>query len=564
MNTLLIAVNAKYIHSNPAVYSLRAYAKGCPGRVEIAEYTINQPREQVLADIYRRKPDVAAFSCYLWNIEYVRALIPELAAVLPEVRIWAGGPEVSYDSERFLREVPETELVMNGEGEAVFRKLLLAGETGWESVPGITRRLPGGEALANPPEPLLPMDEIPFPYRDLKAFENRIVYYESSRGCPFSCSYCMSSIEKTVRLRSLEKVERELAFFLENRVPQVKFVDRTFNCSHTHAMGIWRYIRDHDNGVTNFHFEIAGDLLTEEELALLAGMRPGLVQLEIGVQSTNPDTLAAVRRKTDLKRLAKTAERIRKAGNIHQHLDLIAGLPMEDLESFRRSFNQVYAMKPQQLQLGFLKVLKGSEMYRRAREFGIVYRRLPPYEVLSTPWLSYGELLELKSVEEMVEIYYNSSQYSHTIEYLETLFSDAYSLYSALGSFYLEKGYQGMNQSRMGRIEILRSFARKLHGCRMEECEERLLYDLYARENSKSRPDWAPDLSDKKDAVYAFYQKEAEEKRYLKRQEPVRKLLHESHVEIFRSGRWLLFDYRNRDPLTGNAAVWDVTPAGGT
>lgn len=559
MKILLIAVNAKYIHSNLAVYGLKAYARD--SRVEIAEYTINHLREDILADIYKRKPDIAAFSCYLWNMEYIRALIPELKQVLPDVRIWTGGPEVSYDSEDFLREFPQVELVMNGEGEETFRELVKGADL--SSADGITWREGQGadsKIRRNSPRALLPMDELPFMYQDLTAFENRIIYYESSRGCPFSCSYCMSSIDKRVRFRSLDLVKKELQFFLDHNVPQVKFVDRTFNCNHEHAMGIWRYIKEHDNGITNFHFEISADLLREEEFALLNSFRPGLAQLEIGVQSTNPCTLKAISRSADFQKIVRAVRRVQLGNNIHQHLDLIAGLPYENAESFRNSFNDVYALKPQQLQLGFLKVLKGSRMHEMAEEFGIVYRALPPYEVLKSNWISYGELLELKSVEEMVEIYYNSSQFTRTMEYLEPLFADAFTMYESLAAFYAEKGYAGRSHSRMGRLNILREFALETPGCSRTACEDALLYDLYLRENSKSRPQWAPDLSEAKDAVYAFYQNEARERQYLKYGENYqpRQLMHMTHLEIFSDKTWVLFDYRSRNPLTGDAAVYRI------
>ncbi|MDY3919602.1 MAG: B12-binding domain-containing radical SAM protein [Candidatus Limivivens sp.] len=590
MKILLIAINAKYIHSNLAVYGLKAYVdagnhgcglqacadtgsptdglQACTGgsdadisaaQVEIAEYTINHLRETILADLYRKKPDIAAFSCYLWNIEYVRALIPELKQVLPEVRIWVGGPEVSYDSGLFLQEFPQVELVMNGEGEETFRELVLGADPAGTA--GITWRDKRGRICVNPSRPLLSMDELPFMYQDLTAFQNRIIYYESSRGCPFSCSYCMSSIDKRVRFRSVSLVKEELQFFLDHGVPQVKFVDRTFNCRHSHAMEIWRYIKEHDNGITNFHFEISADLLNEEELALLNSFRPGLAQLEIGVQSTNPRTLEAISRNADFSKIVRAVCRVQQGQNIHQHLDLIAGLPYEDLESFRRSFNDVYALKPQQLQLGFLKVLKGSGMHEKAEEFGIVYRARAPYEVLKSGWISYEDLLKLKSVEEMVEVYYNSSQFAHTMEYLEPLFPDAFSMYESLAAFYEEKGYTGQSHSRMGRLNILREFALEVPGCSRAVCEDCLLYDLYLRENSKSRPEWAGSPCKEKDAVYAFYQKEAREHRYLKYEEPyqARQLMHMTHLEIFSDGAWVLFDYRRRNPLNGDAAVCRVS-----
>ena len=428
MKILLVAINAKYIHSNLAVYCLRACAGEHKGQVEIAEYTINHRKEDILADIYRRKPDVLAFSCYIWNREYVTSLIRDFHLLCREVPVWVGGPEVSYDARQFLEEFPQVTGVMAGEGERSFAALVEAYVHGYgqsfcvdeepdangsmdqvlSGIRGIVWRTEKGGICENPPAKLMDLDEIPFVYENMKDFPNKIIYYESSRGCPFSCSYCLSSIDKRVRFRSLGLVLSELQFFLDQKVPQVKFVDRTFNCNHRHAKAIWRYLAEHDNGITNFHFEIAADLLDEEELALLSALRPGLAQLEIGVQSVNPETISEINRVMELSKLRDTVARVRAGKNIHQHLDLIAGLPYEDFDSFVHSFNEVYAMRPQQLQLGFLKVLKGSGMQENAERYGLVYRQEPPYEVLCTRWISYGELLKLKAVEEMVEVYYNS------------------------------------------------------------------------------------------------------------------------------------------------------------
>lgn len=561
MKILLAAINAKYIHSNPAVYSLRACAGEYKEQIGLGEYTINQQTDEILEDIYRRKPRVVAFSCYIWNVQIVETLIEELSLILPETVIWAGGPEVTYHAEEFLRKHPKAAGIMRGEGERIFPPLAgyyLRGEGSLREIPGITYREEDGRISENPLPELLSMDELPFLYEDLQDFSNKIIYYETSRGCPFSCSYCLSSIEKSVRLRSLALVERELQVFLDKRVPQVKFVDRTFNCNHAHAMGIWKYIRDHDNKVTNFHFEIAADLLNEEELELLAAFRPGLVQLEIGVQSTNPLTIQKIHRVMDVEKVAENVERVRTGKNIHQHLDLIAGLPGENLESFIRSFNQVYAMKPDQLQLGFLKVLKGSRMEEQAEEYGILYRPHPPYEVLETGWLSYGELLELKGVEEMVEVYYNSRQFAHTIQELESDFETPYELYLALSACYKSRGPGGRSYSRLQRLDILRDFALARDEGKRERYENLLILDLYLRENSKSRPVWARDLTAFKEEMARFYREEARSHELLPDYEAYnyRQLRTMTHLEIFREGEeeeLVLFDYRRRDPLNRDA-----------
>lgn len=571
MKILLIAVNAKYIHSNLAVYCLQSYAAKEGMETELAEYTINHRQEDILADIYRRKPDVAAFSCYIWNLEYVKALTADLHKILPETEIWAGGPEVSYDTEEFLNDQPQMRGVMTGEGEKTFAEVVRTyreyGKNAaehLESCRGIVWRDAGGNIHREAPQEALSLDEIPFIYKDLKPFDNRILYYETSRGCPFSCSYCLSSIDKRVRFRSIALVEKELQFFLDNRVLQVKFVDRTFNCSHTHAMAIWRYIKEHDNGVTNFHFEIAADLLNEEEIALLGTLRPGLAQLEIGVQSTNIDTIKEIDRVMDFEKVARKVNQVASAKNIHQHLDLIAGLPFENFDSFVNSFNDVYQLKPEQLQLGFLKVLKGSKMHRKAKDYGIVYHEHPMYEVLFTQWLSYEEVVRLKAVEEMVEVYYNSSQFSKTIEALEKEFEHPFAMYEALAEYYQTNGLNGMKHSRMGRLDILRDFILEHVKKRTDQrCyEDLLLTDLYLRENSKSRPVWAPDNSAGKSEMQEFYKQEEKQRKYLKDYEGYswKQIMNMTHMEIMSDGSWYLFDYKKRSPLTKDAALYQVTP----
>lgn len=574
MKILLCAINAKYIHSNLAVYSLKAYAEPYREQIEIAEFTINHCADDILEEIYKKKPDFLGFSCYVWNIGYVKTLVREIKKLLPDTVIWTGGPEVSYDAERFLEETKEVKGVMTGEGERSFLALLdyYAQQRGkLEEIPGITYRTQEGSVRANPCADFLPMDEIPFMYQDMSGFENKIVYYESSRGCPFSCSYCLSSIEKKVRFRSMDLVRRELQFFLDQKVPQVKFVDRTFNCSHSHALAVWNYIKEHDNGITNFHFEIAADLIREDELEILSQMRPGLVQLEIGVQTANPKTLKEIERKTDLKKIKEITARIHSFGNIHQHLDLIAGLPFEGYESFQQSFCEIYQMRPNQLQLGFLKVLKGSKMYRKAQEYGIARRSFAPYEVLFTGWLSHDELLNLKKAEEMVEVYYNSCQFSNTIHALEREFSSPFEMFLKLGEYYEAKGLNRQNHSRMGRFEILRDFIAQLKTGRESWYEDWMIFDLYLRENCKSRPHWAKDCASWKELTAKVCKEEEQKPRYLTGYEgyTYRQLMKMTHVEVFsfdvlgegeKKETAVLFDYRKKDPLSGNASVYLIEP----
>ena len=541
MKILLAACNAKYIHSNLAVYDLKAYSSDYDEHVILREYTINQPKDEILKDIYSSGADVVCFSCYIWNISFVRELIRDLVKILPKTAFWAGGPEVSYDAEKFLTEMPEMTGVMVGEGEKTFHDLLefyIDGKDSLEEISGIAYRT-GDKIIHNGWRELMDLSAIPFVYEHLEKFENRIIYYESSRGCPFSCSYCLSSIDKKLRFRDLELVKKELQFFLDHRVPQVKFVDRTFNCKHEHAMTIWKYILEHDNGVTNFHFEISADLLREEEMELMSQMRPGLIQLEIGVQSTNPETIRAIHRHMDLKKLEHCVNRVHSFRNIHQHLDLIAGLPYEDYDTFHQSFNDVYRMKPDQLQLGFLKVLKGSLMQKEAEVYGIVYKEKEPYEVLSTNWLTYGEVLKLKMVASMVEVYYNSGQFWHTLEYLVPFEKDAFTFYEKLGSFYEKKGYSEISHSRMRRYEILLEYLQEETDVPTEVAAQKMLYDLYLREKLKKRPVFAPDQKQYETAVWNY-----------RKNNQVSKT---AHIEVFENGTVILFDYEKRDPLSNNA-----------
>lgn len=572
MKFLLVAVNAKYIHSNPAVYSLKRFAGEYTDAVEIAEYTINNRMEDILEDIYRRKPDVIGFSCYIWNIGMVEKLMGELHKLLPKLPVFLGGPEVTYDADKLLRKYPYLTGIFIGEGEATFAQVVKyyvkKNPESLEDIPGLMLR-----SGMTPERKPLNLTDVPFLYDDMAPFTNRIIYYETQRGCPFRCSYCLSSIDKTVRFRDIEVVKKELAFFLEKKVKQVKFVDRTFNCNHDHAMAVWQYLYDHDNGVTNFHFEIAGDILREDEIALVAKMRPGLVQFEIGVQSTNTDTLREIRRVMDIEKLKQVVAALKAAHNVHIHLDLIAGLPYEDYDSFARSFDDVYAMEPEQLQLGFLKVLKGSYMAEMAESYGLVYTDYAPYEVLYTNWLSFTEICRLKRIEEMVEIYYNSGQFAHSLPVMIADFGQgAFAFYEALADFYEEQGFFVETPSRIYRYQALLSFAKSIHPERQELYKELLLFDLYVRENLKSRPDFAPDLHDLQPVIHAFYKKEESERRYLPHlsEIPAPQLSRMTHLEPFSYSVWatdvsevkklpeqafLLFDYDHRDPLTREAKV---------
>lgn len=576
-STLLVGINAKFIHTNLAIRSLKANAGEYESQVEIAEYTINHRREEILPSIYQKKPAILGFSCYLWNIEYVMSLACDLKKILPDTTIMLGGPEVSYHPEEVLIQHKEIDLVMVGEGERTFYEYILyrqeeAGATALVDIAGLVYR-EGEEIRRTAPRQALNMDELVFPYRDTEGLEHRILYYESIRGCPFSCSYCLSSIEKTVRFKSPEKTERELDFFLRHQVPQVKFVDRTFNCNHDYAYRIWKYIGEHDNGITNFHFEIGGDLLRQEDFELLDNFRPGLVQFEIGVQSTNPDTIQAIHRTMNLQALRSNIARVYQARNIHQHLDLIAGLPYENYESFRSSFNDVYAMKPDQLQLGFLKVLDGSYMHTAKDQYEVRHSSLPPYEIFSTRWLSYEDVLRLKQVEEMVEVYYNSFQFSGAMAYLVRLFETPFDLYQTLGGYYKEHQLFQRKHSRAGRYEILWNFGMELIKQEKEReiWREILTYDLYRRDYVKSPPAFVlPRTEEQKRKIRLFLEGECENPHYLEEYAgyAAKQLFHMVYMgqytvdmpHLLRDGNvrkvtpyYVLFDYKKRSPLDHSA-----------
>ena len=577
MKFLLAAINAKYIHSNPGVYSLRAFARTkIPwADIEIGEYTINHQMDLILQDIYRRKPDFIGFSCYIWNWNTIQELLPELPKLLPDTKLWLGGPEVSFHAEKILAQYTQLTGIMVGEGEETFTQLVRfyhAPKGQLQDIPGLV--LPQGRTQ---PRELTDMSKLPFLYEDLGKFQNRIIYYESQRGCPFRCAYCLSAIDKSVRLRDIETVKKELQYFLDHKVSQVKFIDRTFNCNAAHALAIWRYLLENDNGVTNFHFEIAADLMTEEELEVLKQMRPGLIQLEIGVQSTNEQTLHAINRYMSLEHLRQVVDKIHSFHNIHQHLDLIAGLPYEDYDSFVTSFNDVYAMRPQQLQLGFLKVLKGSPIEEKAEEYGIVYNSRPPYEVLYSRWIPYDDVLRLKGIEEMVELYYNSCQFTHTLPVLEKEFSSPFALYEALSQYYEEKGYYINTPARAYRYQVLLEFAQQKAPARSELYAQLLTFDMYLRENLKSRPAFAlcwQQGEEEKEQVRAFYRQEAQTPQYLTGYEGYQpqQLMKMTHIEYFTYPVWqqnmkmtqlsqktaILFDYQKRDPLTYDAAYYMI------
>jgi len=573
MRTLLVAINSKYIHSNLAVYSLKAFCEDCEIDICIEEFTINQYTNFICKEIYKKKPDIVAFSCYIWNIDFVYEVSLELKKILPNTEIWLGGPEVTYDSDSVLAAHSYIKGVMIGEGEDTFSEVMRhyansGHENDLKLIKGISYHDKNLLIITTPPRPLLDMDSLKFIYNDISEFENKIIYYESSRGCPFCCSYCLSSVEKSVRFRSIYKVKEELNYFLKNRVSQVKFVDRTFNCNHERTKELLTFIRDNDNGITNFHLEIAADLLSDQEIEIMRTMRPGLIQLEIGVQSTNLETIQEIDRVMDFERLSEIVEKINEGENIHQHLDLIAGLPYENYDSFVNSFNDVYKLRPEKLQLGFLKLLKGSKMHRKVKEYGIVYTEKSPYEVLFTNWISYPEILRMKNVEEAVELYYNSGQYRHTMELLETKFDTPFKMYEELSDYYEDNNLYQIKHSRITRYNILLEFIKTIVGDEINVFEQVMVFDLYLRENLKTRPVFAIDISECKALFREFYVSYAAHKNShiepfsidiekvcnINIQE-VKKICENIEETFHYKNTLLVFDYEERNPLNYEAKV---------
>ncbi len=615
MKILLTALDAKFIHSNLAIYCLASYADKYRDSLKLKEYTINQQKDFILRDLYLEKPDIVCFSCYIWNINYIREIISDLHKVLPNTKIWLGGPEVSYNSAEIVDSLPEIAGIMIGEGEETFLEFCqyYIDEIGnLNEIDGLTYRpsnaiakheldknnndsqnnsdyINYNKTLSNEkaskesiiltnPRAIFDLDKLPFCYEVLNnlSLEHRIIYYESSRGCPFNCSYCLSSIDKKVRFRSLDKVFHELQFFIDHEVPQVKFVDRTFNCDHKRTIAIWKYLMEHDKGITNFHCEIAAEILNDEEIELLQQMRPGLVQLEIGVQTTNPQTLKAIHRPSTFDHLASIVNRIHMNHNVHMHLDLIAGLPHEDLKSFANSFNDVYSLLPEQLQMGFLKVLKGSFMHAHKDEYNCVHQSSSPFEVLSTTWISYDDILLLKQVEEMVEVYYNSGQFSKTLPYLVDTFNTPFEFFEALGKFYAYKDYDKISHNRIRKYEILIEFMDFLinnpDSCvcalntqfdltdfSIEKLKELCLLDLYLRENLKKRPIWMTDLTKIKNETKNVYVENGLRRSAKLHIEPFYYLSSEdfgfADTNIQKSVIYCAFDYENRNPINHNASI---------
>ncbi|UBK76695.1 B12-binding domain-containing radical SAM protein [Clostridium perfringens] len=490
MKILLTAINSKYIHSNLAVRYLKAFTKDLDFQGDIKEFSINDRVENILEGIIEEKPDVVAFSCYIWNMEFVNRLAELIKLVDPNIEILYGGPEVSYEGKEFL-ENHEGEYVIVGEGEKTFREFVLykLGEGKIEDIKGLNYKR-DGKVFENPKRPEMDMNELVFPYTYEEDINNKIVYYEASRGCPFKCKYCLSSVMHGVRFLDVERVKKELKYFMERGLKLVKFVDRTFNCNREYTVELLKYLSEQDTE-TRFHFEVAADLLTEEQIEILNNAPKGRFQLEVGVQTTNNEVLHNINRYITYENIKEKVLKVAAGKNVMQHLDLIAGLPGEDLESFKKSFNDVHDIRPDEIQLGFLKLLKGSSMREEAKKWGIVYSPYAPYEIIRSKDISYEELLLLKKVEAMVDKYYNSCKFNNVIKFFLNIYEKPFDFYYDLAIFFEEKGNFKRSIGNVEYYKILLDFYLEKIGGKDEGLFKEVLKFDYLCFNKKR---WLPDF----------------------------------------------------------------------
>ncbi|ELC8415629.1 DUF4080 domain-containing protein [Clostridium perfringens] len=490
MKILLTAINSKYIHSNLAVRYLKAFTKDLDFQGDIKEFSINDRVENILEGIIEEKPDVVAFSCYIWNMEFVNRLAELIKLVDPNIEILYGGPEVSYEGKEFLENHPG-EYVIVGEGEKTFREFVLykLGEGKIEDIKGLNYKR-DGKVFENPKRPEMDMNELVFPYTYEEDINNKIVYYEASRGCPFKCKYCLSSVMHGVRFLDVERVKKELKYFMERGLKLVKFVDRTFNCNREYTVELLKYLSEQDTE-TRFHFEVAADLLTEEQIEILNNAPKGRFQLEVGVQTTNNEVLHNINRYITYENIKEKVLKVASGKNVMQHLDLIAGLPGEDLESFKKSFNDVHAIRPDEIQLGFLKLLKGSSMREEAEKWGIVYSPYAPYEIIRSKDISYEELLLLKKVEAMVDKYYNSCKFNNVIKFFLNIYEKPFDFYYDLAMFFEEKGNFKRSIGNVEYYKILLDFYLEKIGGEDEGLFKEVLKFDYLCFNKKR---WLPDF----------------------------------------------------------------------
>ncbi|WP_231272463.1 B12-binding domain-containing radical SAM protein [Clostridium botulinum] len=500
LKVLLVGINSKYIHSNLAIRYLRAYTKDLDYDCNIREFSINDREERILKEIINEKPNIIAFSCYIWNIELVKELANLIKLVNSDIEIIYGGPEVSFDGRYFLESTPG-EYVIEGEGEETFKELIkfqinnennktlqnnLKNYDELKQIKGLFYKIEN-KVFYNGKNENMNMNQVIFPYEKDDDLENKIVYYEASRGCPYGCKYCLSSVDKNLRFRNIDRVKQELKYFIDKKVRLVKFVDRTFNANEKFAIDIWKFIVEQDTD-TKFHFEISANILTKGQMEILSKSPKGRLQFEVGVQTTNNSILKNINRHVNFENIQEKVEEVQKLHNISQHLDLIAGLPGENLESFIKSFNDVYSIKPEEIQLGFLKLLKGSPMLAEKDKWGMKYSPYPPYEILSTKDISYYELLLLKKVEAMVDKYYNSGKFNTILSYFESKFDTPFEFYYELGEFFEQKGYFDRNISGTDYYKVFLEFNSEKLKADNEVLNDIVKYD-YLKYNKKN---WIP------------------------------------------------------------------------
>ncbi|MBX9138521.1 MULTISPECIES: B12-binding domain-containing radical SAM protein [unclassified Clostridium] len=489
MKVLLTAINSKFVHSNLAVRYLKAFTEDMDYECKIREFSINDRDEKILEEIIKEKADVIAFSTYIWNIEVVKRLSNLIKLVDENIKIVYGGPEVSYDSLNILKELPG-DYVIQGEGEKTYREFIeyLLGSRDVRDIRGLYFK-ENGEVISNGNRPLMNMEEIVFPYKEDENLDNKIVYYEASRGCPFNCKYCLSSTTHGVRFLNVERVKKELQYFIDKKVRLVKFVDRTFNCNFKFSMAIWEFLINAETN-TQFHFEISADILKPQELELLRKAPKDRFQFEVGVQTTNDDVLNRINRFVNFSDIKEKVVELLEIKNIKQHLDLIAGLPGEDITSFKKSFNDVYSIGPEEIQLGFLKLLRGSSMREEAEEYGMKYSPYPPYEILQTKDVSYDELLLLKKVESMVDKYYNSQKFNNIIKFLINSFDTPYDFYLELGNYFDKKGYFDRNIGNSEYYKVFLDFNMDITKLDSEVLRDIIKYDYLMFNKRRGMPEF--------------------------------------------------------------------------
>ncbi|MBP3929715.1 MAG: B12-binding domain-containing radical SAM protein [Peptostreptococcaceae bacterium] len=545
MKILLTTLNSKFIHTNLAIRYLKHFVKDINDiEVDIREYTINNELDYILKDINKNSYDVILFSTYIWNVNDIVKLCHNLKKINPNVKIALGGPEVTYDSENSMNTHDFVDYILYGEGELVFKDFVkyLKGEINIEEVKGLVYR-ENGKVIKNKPMELLQnLDLIPSPYEniDKSEYENRIVYYETSRGCPFNCQYCLSSTIQGLRYFSIDRVKKDLKALIDARVSQIKFIDRTFNANKKFAMEIMQFLMENDNDYTTYHFEVTAHLLTDDMLDFLSKCKEGLFQFEIGVQSTNDKVLEAVGRRDDFKKLSYVVQKIATFRNIHQHLDLIAGLPYEDYKSFEKSFNDVFNLGIEHLQLGFLKMIKGTGVRNEADKHEYRYKDYPPYEILYNKYISYDEIIKLKDIEEILEKYYNSKNFVLSMKYIIQNYykQSPFKFFEDFATYFDENGYFDASQGKNQLYKILLDFYVEKVNTNIELFKEILKYDYISLGKTSNVPSFMNkiDIEDFKNRCHIFLQDNYNISKYIPRFEntPAKQIIKYVHFEVFK------------------------------